>query len=66
MLIPKSEIPKLTPELAVSFASKTAKTLSRDLNALEALGLSTSGTGGWRAGTEIVEAFLPRALPSAS
>jgi Fic family protein len=64
--LPKSEIPKLTAELAVSYSNKTPKTLSRDVNALEALGLIESGPNGWKAGVEIVEAFLPRALPGAA
>jgi Fic family protein len=56
------EIRKLTPDLNDAYQGKTAKTLSRDLNALEDMRL-TIGVRGWvRANREIILAFLPKRL----
>jgi hypothetical protein len=52
-------------ELAVAYAG-TERMLSRDLNALEALGLIESiGRGFWRAKREQILAFRPLRRPSA-
>lgn len=55
----RSEVPTLSTEIAAAYFGKTTKTLSRDLNALEQLGLIIYDRTGWRATTEIVSAFLP-------
>lgn len=58
--VPKSELRQLSPKVAESYAGKTVKTLSRDLNALRKMGLVEQAPDGWRARTETVLAFLPR------
>lgn len=57
--VPKKDIPKLSPALAVAYSKKTEKTLSRDLNALEKLDLVSLEPTGYRARKEIILAFLP-------
>ena len=57
---PRSEVRRLTPELAEAYATKTAKTLSRDVNELEALGLLEKNKDGIRATNEQILSFLPR------
>lgn len=54
-----SHIGDLSPLLARLYAKKTAKTLSRDLNALEDLDLIARADGKIRARREIILAFLP-------
>lgn len=49
----------LTPLLARAYASKSAKTVSRDLNALVARGLIDRTRARVRARREIILAFLP-------
>jgi Fic family protein len=56
------EIPLLTPRLATVYANKTAKTLTRDINALVKLGLIDSSAGKVRARREVILAFLPVAV----
>ncbi|WGJ13785.1 Fic family protein [Methylocapsa sp. D3K7] len=58
--IPRSEVRRLTPELAEAYAGKTAKTLSRDINELETLGLLEKNKDGLRATNEQILSFLPR------
>jgi predicted transcriptional regulator len=53
------EIPGLTPELAVAYATRTRKTLSRDLHELERMGLVAEEHGTYRAAREVILAFLP-------
>lgn len=50
---------ELTPELATTYATRTPKTLARDLNALERKKLIERAGKGYRARTEIVRAMLP-------
>jgi Fic family protein len=58
----KQAIPTLTPRLARAYASKTEKTLSRDLNAIEALGLLRQEPGkGWVPADESIQKLLPQA-----
>jgi len=57
--VPKGEIPKLSASLAVAYSTKTEKTLTRDLNALEKQGLIARDERGYRARKEIILAFLP-------
>jgi cell filamentation protein, protein adenylyltransferase len=57
---PRSELRRLTPELAEAYTAKTAKTLSRDINELEQLGLVEKNKEGLRATNEQILSFLPR------
>lgn len=57
--VARREIPDLSPRLAVAY-SGTQRMLSRDLNALEKLGLvEQAGRGFWRARREQILAFRP-------
>lgn len=58
--VKSGDIRKLTPELSDAYQEKTAKTLSRDLNALEAMKLTMRERGWVRANREIILAFLPK------
>jgi len=53
------KIPELTPRQAKAYATKTSKTLQRDLGALEKLGLVERTPAGVRARREVILAFLP-------
>lgn len=57
--VPVSAIAELTPRLAKAYASKTPKTIQRDLNALAALGLIEREHRQVRAKRELIFAFLP-------
>jgi Fic family protein len=57
--VPKNDLPRLSPGLAVAYSTKTDKTLSRDLNALETLDLLVRDPSGYRARKERILAFLP-------
>lgn len=57
--VPISEITELTPRLAKAYAGKTAKTVQRDVNALEKLGLVAREGRQVRARREIILSFLP-------
>lgn len=54
-----AEIRGLTPRLAVEYHDKTDKTIQRDLNDLEQMGLVERVPRGVRAKREIILAFLP-------
>jgi Fic family protein len=56
--VPPAELPALSPQLAQTYAGKSAKTLARDAQALIALGLAEKTAAGFRARREIVSAFL--------
>lgn len=58
--VPATEIARLTPFLAATYARLTVKTLSRDLASLEQLGLVERLPGGYRARTDLVKALEPR------
>lgn len=60
---PRADIPSLTPQLAGAYAGKHAKTVTRDLNALDKLGLIERGSHGIRARREIMLSLLPRVAP---
>ena len=55
--VPK--IPELSPKLAKAYAGKTAKTLTRDLNAVEEMGLIERAHRSVRANKRLILAFLP-------
>jgi predicted DNA-binding transcriptional regulator YafY len=54
-----SKLRTLSPRAAAAYAKKTAKTLSRDLNALQEMGLLGLTREGYRAKKEIILGFLP-------
>ena len=54
-----SKIPELTPRLAAAYAGKTRRTVSRDINALDDLGLLVRERGAVRPFIEQMQAFLP-------
>jgi predicted DNA-binding transcriptional regulator YafY len=57
--IPINKIQELTPRLAKSYASKTIRTVQRDVKELEALGLAVRNTDGVKANITALSAFLP-------
>jgi Fic family protein len=58
--VPRAELSRVSPEVASLYARKTAKTLSRDINALIEMGLIEWREGvGYRAKMETILAFLP-------
>lgn len=59
--IHKRSIPDLTPRLAAAYATKTEKTLSRDLNAIEKLGLLRRQPDGWVPADEAIRGLRPPA-----
>jgi Fic family protein len=60
--ISKREIPDLSPRLAAAYATKTEKTLSRDLNAIKKLGLLRAGPTGWIPADEAIRGLRPPAV----
>lgn len=60
--VSKRAIPDLTPRLAAAYATKTEKTLTRDLNAIEGLGLLRREAGGWIPADDTILGLLPRAV----
>lgn len=59
--VPRSRIATLTPDLASQYADKGTKTVTRDLNALEKLGLIERRPEGIRARAEVMLGFVPSA-----
>ncbi len=58
--VPFGEIATLTPHLALRYPPRRMKTLRRDLNELEKMGLvEATVRGHWRARIELIAAFLP-------
>lgn len=57
--IAKRAIADLTPRLAAAYATKTEKTLTRDLNAIKALGLLRQESGGWVPADEAIRGLQP-------
>jgi Fic family protein len=58
-VVPVSRVPEVSVRLARAYAGKTAKTVTRDINALVTLGLVTRVRGGIRADRDVISAFLP-------
>lgn len=56
--VPFSKLSEVSPRLAAAYARKTAKTLSRDINTLDEMGLLVKDKGGYRARREVILAFL--------
>lgn len=63
--IPRAKLSILSPELAEAYATKKAKTVTRDLNALGKLELIERGPQGVRARREVMMSFMPRVAPGA-
>ncbi|WP_371781692.1 Fic family protein [Streptosporangium subroseum] len=59
-----SKIPELTPRLAAGYAGKTRRTVSRDVNTLEELGLILKSRGAVKPYIEQMRAFLPLRVES--
>ncbi len=58
-VVPREDLEGLTRKIARLYASAGPRTLSRDLNTLAALELILHVRGGYRARSEVVQAFLP-------
>lgn len=56
---PVSKLSELTPRLAKAYATKSSKTVQRDLNELEKMGLVEYLSAGVKAKRETILAFLP-------
>lgn len=61
-----SAIPRLTPDLAAHYATKTPKTLTRDINRLKEAGLLVQDGSTVRPHLEQLFAFLPLRKPTAA
>jgi cell filamentation protein, protein adenylyltransferase len=59
VVVPKNDLPGLTPKLAALYAKAGPRTLSRDLNRLRDVGLVVKRPKGWRSNAVIINAFLP-------
>ena len=57
--VPFGKLREVSPRVAAAYATKTAKTLSRDLNALIEMDLLELAPAGYRAKKETILAFLP-------
>jgi DNA-binding HxlR family transcriptional regulator len=57
--VPYASLMGITARTGVAYAKKTPRTLTRDLNVLEELGLVAREAGGYRARKERMRAFLP-------
>jgi Fic family protein len=60
--VPKRDLSTLSPRLAVAYAGKTEKTLSRDLNAIRDLGLLRRESGGWIPADDSIQSLVPPAV----
>lgn len=57
--VARSEMRRLTPELAEMYATKTGKTLTRDLNTLREMELIRRVRGGYVPRNEVILGFMP-------
>lgn len=60
--IKAAEIKQLNANIAAQYATKTPKTVTRDMNKLKRLGLVESRPEGYRANTALMLAFLPTSI----
>jgi Fic family protein len=60
--IKAAEIKQLNANIAAQYATKTPKTVTRDMNKLRKLGLVESRPEGYRANIELMLAFLPTSI----
>lgn len=58
-VVRREDLEGLTPKIARLYAGAGPRTLSRDLNRLQGLGLIRKVRGGYRARAQVVQAFLP-------
>lgn len=61
--VPRAKLSTLSPALAEAYATKKSKTVTRDLNSLEEMGLIERTSKGIRARRELMQSFLPRVAP---
>ncbi len=59
--IPRSALRRLSPELALMYANKTDRTLNRDLEELEEMGLLQRDSRGFTPQSDLVLGFMPPA-----
>ena len=57
--VPRSGVRTISPRIAEGYSGKTDKTVKRDLNSLEKMGMIARGPNGYRARSELMTAFLP-------
>jgi hypothetical protein len=57
--VPRAKLRRLSADLAEAYAGKTERTLSRDLNSLERMGLILRRPDGWVPSSDSVLAFMP-------
>jgi Fic family protein len=57
-----ADIKQLDPNIAAQYATKTPKTITRDMNRLKKLGLVDVGPAGYRAKIDVMLAFLPMSI----
>lgn len=57
--VPRSKLQEISPRAARAYASRTGKTLTRDVNWLESEGLVIATPTGYQANRERMRAFLP-------
>lgn len=57
--IPRGQLRRLSPALAEAYAHKTERTLSRDLNSLERMGLIWRSDEGWWPNSDSILGFMP-------
>jgi Fic family protein len=58
-LVPRHQLPLISPRIAQAYARKGEKTLSRDIRALVDMGLIASVKGGYVARKDVILAFRP-------
>lgn len=63
VLVPRNEVTQISPRVALEFARKSEKTVSRDLDALVESGLLRREEGRYKAARETILAFLPPTCP---
>lgn len=57
--VPFGNLQEISPKVAAAFATKTKKTLSRDINELLRLGLLEKGPGGYRINHNVLRPYMP-------
>jgi hypothetical protein len=58
-IVSRPELPRLSLGLVEMYHGKTAKTLTRDINAVLEMGLIRRRGGGYIPNKRVIEAFLP-------
>lgn len=60
--VPRNRLVTVSARIAGEYAGSGSKTLTRDINELVKRGLLVRGGKGYRANSDVVDAFLPAAL----